>query len=389
MPPMLPGLDSAAAHLTDVLPSCLAALDGQPNRLELPAAERVVVVLVDGLGVSSLRARAGHARHLAPLLTKKSKLASGFPTTTAAALASLTTGVSPGTHGLVGYTALVPGLAPTADAVVNQLTGWGPKTMQPDTWQAVPTLFERASAAGIGCTAIGAPRYATSGFTHAVLRGAEYVGGKTVADRFVAARRVLDQAATASRPALVYLYIPELDMASHAHGWQSDQFIAALETVDAEMASFAAALRQGEGMLLTADHGMVDVPHTSHVLFDSVPQLVAGVRHVAGDPRCLQLHVEPDLGAEGLAALVEAWREIERERAWVLTRDEAIEAGWFGEVLPGIRPRIGDVIVAARKNIAYYDSRRTPASKRTMIGQHGSWNDDELFVPLLRFGAFA
>ncbi|GGF24025.1 nucleotide pyrophosphatase [Subtercola lobariae] len=379
---MLPALDSAAAHLTDVLPSCLAALDGLPNTLGLPAANHVVVVLVDGLGLSSLRARAGHARHLTAHLTKKSRLASGFPTTTAAALASLTTGVSPGIHGLVGYTALVP----ETDTVVNQLTGWGP-SMQPQTWQAVPTLFERASAAGIGCTAIGAPKYVTSGFTQAVLRGATYLGGKTIADRFAAARALLDRTPAGQRT-LTYLYIPELDMASHAHGWQSDQFTAALETVDAEMAAFSAALGSGEGMLLTADHGMIDVPQTSHVLFDSVPELVAGIRHVAGDPRCLQLHFEPELPAAERAAVVEAWRAVEGERAWVLTRDEAIEAGWFGEVLPSIRPRIGDLIVAARKNIAYYDSRRTPASKRTMIGQHGSWSDDELFVPLLRFGAF-
>ncbi|TQL53493.1 putative AlkP superfamily pyrophosphatase or phosphodiesterase [Subtercola boreus] len=377
---MLPALDSRAPHLVDVFPSCLAALDGQPNTLDLPAVSRVVVVLVDGLGVSSLRARSGHARHLMAALTKKAKLQSGFPTTTAAALASLTTGTSPGTHGIVGYTALVP----SHDVVVKQLSGWGPQ-MVPREWQAQPTLFERASAAGIGCSAIGAPRYATSGFTEAVLRGARYLAGKSIADRFAAARSALD----AGGRQLVYVYIPELDMASHAHGWQSDQFIAALEAVDASVASFSASLRAGEGMLLTADHGMVDVPTTSHVLFDTVPALVEGVRHVAGDPRCLQLHLEPGLPAGAADALAEAWREVEGSRAWVATRDEAIDAGWFGEVLPGIRNRIGDVLVAARKNVAYYDSRRTPAAKRTMIGQHGSWSDDELYVPLLRFGAFA
>ncbi|RFA20964.1 hypothetical protein B7R25_08340 [Subtercola boreus] len=376
----LPAFDAEAPHLVDVFPSCLAALGGEPNILELPAAERIVVVLVDGLGVSSLRARAGHARHLMAALTKKSKLASGFPTTTAVALTSLTTGTTPGTNGIVGYTALVP----EHDVVLNQLTGWGAQ-MSPREWQAQPTLFERASSAGIGCTAIGAPRYENSGFTDAALRGARYVAGKTIADRFAAARTALD----AGGRQLVYLYIPELDMASHAHGWQSDEFIAALEAVDGSLAMFLPSLGAGEGMLLTADHGMVDVPSTSHVLFDTLPELVAGVRHVAGDPRCLQLHLEPSLSPAERDALVAAWRRVEGARAWVATRDEAIDAGWFGEVLPGIRGRIGDVLVAARKNVAFYDSRRTPPAKRTMIGQHGSFTDDELYVPLLRFGAFA
>ncbi|QWT23414.1 alkaline phosphatase family protein [Subtercola sp. PAMC28395] len=379
MPPMLPALDQAAPHLTDVLPSCLAALSGSANRLELPPAERAVVVLVDGLGASSLRASAGHARHLAAKLTKRARLVSGFPTTTAVALASLTTGVSPGVHGLVGYTALVP----AADAVLNQLTGWGAQ-MQPAEWQSQPTIFEQATAAGVECTVVGAARYENSGFTGAVLRGAAYIAGKSIAERFTAARAVLDRGGRS----LVYLYIPELDMAAHAFGWQSDKWRAALETVDAETHNFAEHLRKGEGMLVTADHGMLDIPLTSHVLIDADPSLVAGVRHVAGDPRCLQLHLEPSLDQTERAGLLEAWRAAEGERAWVVTRDEAIEAGWFGEVLPGIRSRIGDILVAARKNVAYYDSRRTPVAKRTMIGQHGSWSDDELIVPLLRFGAF-
>ena len=54
-----------------------------------------------------------------------------------------------------------------------------------------------------------------------------------------------------------------------------------------------------------------------------------------------------------------------------------------------MRSRIGDVIVAARKLIAYYDSRETNTSPRAMIGQHGSLTDEELRVPCLRIGAFA
>jgi hypothetical protein len=54
-----------------------------------------------------------------------------------------------------------------------------------------------------------------------------------------------------------------------------------------------------------------------------------------------------------------------------------------------VAPRIGDVLVAARKAIAYYDSRDSTNSGRTMIGQHGSWSPAETRVPLLRFGAYA
>jgi hypothetical protein len=74
----------------------------------------------------------------------------------------------------------------------------------------------------------------------------------------------------------------------------------------------------------------------------------------------------------------------------VVTRSEAIEAGWFGEVLPEVVPRIGDLLVAARKNIAYYDARPgASAGGRSMVGQHGSWSPAERRVPLIGFGAYA
>jgi hypothetical protein len=70
----------------------------------------------------------------------------------------------------------------------------------------------------------------------------------------------------------------------------------------------------------------------------------------------------------------------------VATRDEWIEAGFFGEVDPDVLPRIGDVIVAARTPVAYY---LDPTDRgRGMIGQHGSLTKDEMEIPLLRFGAF-
>jgi hypothetical protein len=376
---MLPATRSDEPRLSDVLPGCLAAVLGGENRLGLPAASKTVVVLVDGLGASALRQRTGHARFLASRFLRKATIVSGFPTTTAAALASLTTGASPGEHGLVGYSALVP----TSGRVANQLTGWGPD-MEPSVWQRRPTVFEQATATGIDAIAIGPRRYESSGFTSAVLRGARYVSADSIAERFDAARSVLDERGRS----ISYVYVPELDMAAHAEGWQSDRWTHLLEELDSAMQSFVRTLRPDEGVLLTADHGIVDVPETSHILFGDDPAQLAGVVQVAGEPRCLQLHLEATLSGEARQAVLDAWRATEGDRAWVLTRDEAIDSGWFGRVDDAVRPRIGDIIVAAAKSIAYYDGRKVSDPARRMVGQHGSWNPDELIVPLLRFGAF-
>jgi hypothetical protein len=375
---MLPGPTLEATSLADVLPSCLAALRSEPNQLGLAPANRVIVVLVDGLGAAALRARSGHAR----VLTSASgaSIDTVFPTTTAAALASLATGELPGQHGLVGYSVRDA----ANDRVVNQLSGWDDR-LDPTTWQRSTTLFERAVADGFSAVAVGPARYADSGFTHAVLRGAEYRVAASIADRFAAAAAWLRESGPAG---MLYLYIPELDSIAHASGWESTDWTEKLEVIDGEVRRLAAGLRSRQGILVTADHGIVDIPLSSHVSIESAPELLAGIQFVAGEPRCVQLYFAPELPPTQSDALVDRWRNSESDRSWVVTRDEAIDAGWFGTVAPEVAPRIGDLLVAARKNIAYYDGRTAKSTSLAMVGQHGSWSPAERQIPLLRFGAF-
>ncbi len=377
---MLPATKSVRPSLADVLPSCLDAILGRKNTLALPPVDRAIVLMVDGLGVSSLRARAGHARTMTNALRKTSVATAGFPTTTAANLATLTTGEHPGVHGLVGYTVLDA----ANDRVVNQLNGWDDR-LDPATWQRSPTVFERAADLGVPSVVVAQAKYRNSGFTHAVLRGAHYSPGKSIPERFHAARQALD----GMQRGIVYLYIPELDQAAHAHGWESAKWTDALESVDSELARFVTTLSSREGLLTTADHGVLDVPATSHVLFGDDPALVDGIRFVAGEPRCLQLHCEPDASVAVRATVLERWRAAESGRAVVISRDQAIADGWFGPTVdPAVAPRIGDILVAARRAVAYYDTRAESQAGRLMVGQHGSFSPEETTVPLLRFGAF-
>lgn len=375
MTTMVPAREPDSRSLADVLPSCVAALRGEPNALGLAAAQQVVVVIVDGLGLAALKQRAAYARTLAPAA---GSLWSGFPTTTASALTTITTGTLPGSHGLVGYSVLDA----ANDRVVKQLSGWDAQ-LDPATWQREKTVFEKLAGTGIAAYSVGPSRYATSGLTHAVLRGATYRSAESVGARFEAAASIL----RSSDPSLTYLYVPELDMAGHRTGWESDAWSRALEQVDAEVAGLASALRPGQAMLVTADHGVLDVAAHKHVIFGGKPELLAGVRHIGGEPRCLQLYFEPDLAEDQREAVTEAWRTAESHRSWVVTRDEAIAANWFGPVDPEVVPRIGDLLIAARKGIAYY--RDADERDRGMVGQHGSWSADETQVPLALFGAFA
>ena len=375
MASMLPAQRAETPSLADVLTGALGAMLGETGRLALPPVRSAAVLLIDGLGMSALQERSGHVRRLlAATPPRGGVIESGFPTTTAAALATLTTGLSAGQHGLVGYSVLDR----ERDRVVKQLSGWD-DGMRPREWQPRETVFERAVANGIDAVVVGAERYRDTGFTEAVLRG-EASG--SIAERIQRGVTLL----RGPERRLVYVYVPELDMAGHAEGRASASYTARLDELDSALRALDAPLPTDAGVLLTADHGMLDVPPHRQIVVAGSSGLWQGIRHVAGEPRCLHFALDDPEQAETVR---DRWLDAEGSRSWVATRHEAIEAGWFGEVAANVESRIGDVLVAARAQVAYYDARTATAQSLAMVGQHGSFSPDELRVPLARWGAFA
>jgi len=372
----LPVDPPTARSLTDVVPEAIAALEGRSTWFA--PARSAVIVVVDGLGKGNLSARAGHARFLTGKLSKRDTARTVFPSTTATALTGLLTGRPAGEHGIVGYRVRVPG----TDLAPNQLKGWETHGLDPASWQRSRPLLAAEAAAGRPCFVVSKAMYAGTGFTEAIQRGATFVAAASPAERLARAAELAD----ANDGALVYVYAPELDSIGHAHGWESDRWIAALEQVDAALAVFDRSLARGVGALVTADHGMVDVPAHRHVLLSEGDELLEGVRIMAGEPRMLHLYADDGAAAE----VLRRWRDAEAHRSWVLGREEGVAAGLFGpRVDDEVLPRIGDVLVAARSGIAYYDDRLADKKPQRMIGQHGSLTDQERIVPLARLGAFS
>lgn len=373
----LPAEPAKVRSLTDVWPNVIAAVDGDGAGW-FPAARSGIVMVVDGLGARNLAARAGHARFLAGRLVKKDVGRSVFPSTTATALTSLMTAAPAGEHGIVGYRVRIPG----TDILANQLTGWEHDGLDPATWQRSATVFDREAARGRPCFVVNKSGYVGSGFTKAIFRSAEFLSAAALPERV----ELAVDAAIRNPGALVYLYTPELDRIGHRHGWESDEWAAELEATDAAAADLHRAAGSTAGVVVTADHGMVDVPRHRQVLLSDGDDVLEGVRDIAGEPRLLHVYLEPDAGA---AAALDRWRAAEASRSWVLSRDEAIGAGLFGATDPAVATRIGDILVAARSGVAYYDDRLADKGPQRMVGQHGSLTDEERAIPLIPLGAFA
>ncbi|MGO4187307.1 alkaline phosphatase family protein [Pseudarthrobacter sp. TAF60_1] len=370
--------------VAEVLTSAAASLgvEGFANTLGLPPASRVCVVLADGLGRNLLKQKSAHTPFLRSVMQAGQGevpvwLDSTFPSTTAAALASFGTGLPPGQHGMVGYDVLDP----AQDKVVNMLGNWD-ANVDPVAWQPHPTVFERA-AGSVTVTTVSLPQFGNSPMTQAALRGGNFVSAVTAHARTAAAA----EAMAGAGPALMYFYVNELDKAGHRYGCQSEQWEHQLEELDATVKRLNSSLPAGTTVLLTADHGMLDVPEQQRIDYAADPALIEGVRHTAGEPRMVHLYLDDPTDGPARERLLAAWRARFGDRIWAFSREDAIAAGLFGAVRPEVGPRIGDVMIAARDALALYDTRRVRPAAMEVVGQHGSLTKAEREVPLLCFAA--
>ena len=357
--------------LADLLPSVAGALGvpGWDNVLGLPDARRFVVFLVDGLGRDLLQGR----RETAPVLTAlldaaaSRAITAGAPSTTATSVTSIGTGLTPGQHGMAGYTFRFGGRLLNALLWEDGLSGLD---VQPQL-----TMFERLAKAGVYCATVTPARFKGSGLTTSALRGAHFFG---FAEESPASWRVeyTVRASTAAEPSLVYLYNRDLDHAGHKFGTGSPQWAAELSRIDATVAALRAELPAEVVLLVTGDHGMVDVGPHQRIVIEDEPGLVAGVRLIGGEGRFRQLYTADD------PTLVAArWADRLGPDAWVRTRAEAVEEGWFGPVQPRLADRFGDVLVAMASELALMTTSQP--NEFGLIGMHGSLTPAELTVPLL------
>jgi hypothetical protein len=372
----LPRPDPNLPHLADVVPSVLSAMGvpGFDGPIPLPGEiAGACVLLIDGLGAELLDTYAEDAPVLAAL--RGQTLQVGFPSTTVAGLAAVGTGCRSGEHGMVGLSFRLPG----AD-VVNAL-GWRPHPwgrdlrdkVPPEQVQPMPTTFERAASTGIAVSVISGAQFTGSGLTRAVLRGGRYVGVQALGDLAACVRSAVADGG------FCYGYHSELDLLGHVYGPGSTAWRMQLRHVDRLVESIVEGLPPGGLLAVVADHGMVTIDPAEVVDVDASEPMLDGVEAIGGEPRARHVYV-----AHGAAdSVLAAWRETLAQRAWVVSRDEAISAGWFGDRIgDDVRFRIGDVVAAARGSAGIM--RRTVESLlSSLIGQHGSLTRAEQEVPLL------
>lgn len=359
--PVLPSYEGAC--ITNVVPALLHPADVPPPWLPAAAsgAERVVLLVIDGLGWAQLASR----RRVAPTLDRLDggPITTVAPSTTATALTSISTGLPPGEHGVVGYRMAVHG------EVLNVLrwsTGSGDarQTIPPGKVQTQPAF------GGQRPPVVTRAEFERSGFTLAHLDETRFTGYRTLGT--LAAEIV--RLARAGEP-FVYAYYEGLDKVSHEYGLRA-QYDEELRWIDHLVSRLLEELPAGTVLVVTADHGQVEVPQEQVLELPS--DVLTHVATQSGEGRFRWLHAR----SGRTAALLDAAQGALSDHAWVRSRDEAIAEGWYGPIVTeAASGRLGDVLLAAKGAVAFHDPNDT--GPYLLVGRHGSLTEAEMLVPLL------
>jgi predicted AlkP superfamily pyrophosphatase or phosphodiesterase len=261
---------------------------------------------------------------------------------------------------------------------MNLLTGWGDGQLVRDFAQH-SSIAQWSQSSGVQAFTIGPPEYSDSGFTELNNAGSIYIPAKTLSERFQAARKSLK----GSGKSITYLYVPELDKAAHATGCESTAWLYLLEELDQEVEQLVSGLDNSAAVVLTADHGVVDVESSAHIYLDEITSVA--MRHASGDPRATFIYLEE---YQDVQLAIQTFSEHLGANAYVASAAEVVDKGWFG---PDVSERslalMPDIFLLAKTKCAFYHRDYCKPQALRMIGQHGSISSTELKVPLLTWGS--
>jgi hypothetical protein len=356
--------------------------------------DAVILLLVDAFG---WRFFTRHAEH--PFLRRfvgdgqVALLSSQFPSTTAAHVTTIHTGLTPGQSGVHEWFYYEPQLdaiiAPllfsyAGDVQRERLHGRAdPATLFPSS-----TLYHQLAGLGVASVAFQHISYASSSYTRRVTSGATVVPYRTLPEALV---NLATSVAQAGAPIYAFLYIDTIDTIAHRYGPDSPQLDAeiggVLDTLERTLQPALARSPKRTLLLVTADHGQTAIdPATTRYLNQSLPALEPllrtnrkGVPLVpAGSARDLFLYLRPEALDEAHALLVEHLAGI----ADVRRVPELIAQGFFGGDSPALRERVGDLVVLpyAGESVWWYERGRF---EQIFYGSHGGLLRDEMETILL------
>ena len=374
----VPSLVGRALGIDAVEPARLASLP-------LPGVDRVVLLIVDGLGYRSFSRLCKHGN--LPALGRLAEagqcvpLTSVFPSTTVAALATLATGLSPLAHGLIGYRLYLREAASITNMIRFSLVGSNHDAsaidagLDPDSLLPGITFYEKLRRQDVESHVLLPRGITKSGLSQVLYRGCTRVHPvSSIGDLCVAARDIANEG---SGKRLLTLYWPGLDSVAHVRGPDSDAYLAEARAIDAAIERELVGRLDNTLLLITSDHGFVPMRSADYIPLEELDHLAENaLLPPVGEPRASYLFLR-----HGVASPTDTPRLL-REGLLQLTAKQALAAGLLGHGTPHTETarRLGDVLLVSTGAAGVVHPYPDTAILR---GMHGGLSEDEMLVPLI------
>lgn len=322
----------------------------------------VILFFIDGFGWEFFE---GYA-HKYPFLQRfidegiASQLSSQFPSTTAAHVTTVNTGIEVGQTGIYEWFYYEPKvdrmIAPllfsyAGDHESNTLI---PSGITPQELYPFKTIYQQLEEKDVRTIAMQQEWIAHSPYSQAMLAGAENRPYQTFPQALDALVDLCHE--PAGKPTYTFIYFGDIDAMGHRHGIPSPQFADAAEycwkNLEERFWQRLGACNKKIAVIITADHGMVPVnPKTTLFLNKAIPDITTSFKTnkkglplvPAGSPRDFFLHVKE----EQLETMLKQLRKLLKGVAEVYPTSELLEAGFFGQKPPSqrLRERIGNLVI--------------------------------------------
>ena len=367
----------------------------------LPKRYRTIILfLIDSLGwqfIESRREKDSLLRRIAQDGVV-SRSTCQFPSTTSPHVTTIHTGLSVGQSGIYEWQYYEPLLDAIIAPLRHSYAGEAahdslPNYAKPEEMYPVRTLYPRLRDHGVESFVFHHRDYAAFTFWKLMATGAEVCPYRTLPEVLVnMANLVLSRTGKSS---YLYFYWDDIDTMCHRYGLGSPQLEAEIDTLLAAVGRlFLEPLlgKAGDALLiLTADHGQVEVDPATTVYLNREPQFSGLQRFIrqnrkgkllvpAGSCRDMFLYIKDESLDDALDFLT---RRLEGRAEVYKTRD-LIEKGFFGSepVSPAFLARVGNLVILPyqKESVWWYEKGRF---EQKYYGHHGGLTREEIEIPLL------
>jgi hypothetical protein len=405
LPPGAVKPDYSGYCLSNVTPTILSIFGVKETRPTLPKGalgdaepseiENVVLLMCDGFGYNEWKRQTG--KGFVGAMAKKGSvrpITTVFPSTTAAALTTVSTGLTPQEHGLPEWFVYMDELEEVVVTLpFTRLGDSGRDTLvgsyDPRSLFNGRTIFQKLRDRGVRCTSVTNRSLAQTAYSTVSRAGSDVVAYSTASDLSVSLRRLIERARGRN---MFYVYWSYVDTIEHMYGPNTDEAEVEASVIShALQEGFLSKLDRGAArrtmVVMTADHGQIAVSPEKTLYMNRWGSLMKALDRSPsgkvippwGSARDAYLRVKE----ERLDETQEYLRKKLRGVASVLKTEDAVREGLFGINRPSrkFRRRIGNLMVLPHgtKTVWYRYRKRESLDLR---GHHGGMHPDEMTIPL-------